>query len=74
MTPFSSCYRDGAFRSRAASPVLYQNRIVGAVYAYEYDTEQAALLEGLQSNLLQLSRRLIAPAGGGAEHRCSPRC
>ena len=51
----SSSYRDGAFRSRAASPVLYQNQIIGAVYAYEYDTEQAALLEGLQSNLLRLS-------------------
>ena len=52
---FSCSYRDGAFRSRAASPVLYQNRIIGSVYAYEYDTEQAELLEGLQSNLLKLS-------------------
>ena len=52
---FSCAYRDRAFRSRAASPVLYQNRIIGSVYAYEYDTEQAALLEGLQSNLLKLS-------------------
>ena len=26
----SSSYRDGAFRSRAASPVLYQNQIIGA--------------------------------------------
>ena len=52
---FSCAYRDGAFRSRAASPVLYQNRIIGAVYAYEYDTEQAELLEGLQSNLMKLS-------------------
>ncbi|WP_298031401.1 cell wall metabolism sensor histidine kinase WalK [uncultured Dysosmobacter sp.] len=52
----SSCvYRSGAFRSRASSPVLYQNRIIGAVYAYEYDTAQAALLEGLQVNLLKLS-------------------
>ena len=52
---FSSSYQSGAFRSLAASPVLYQNQIIGAVYAYEYDTEQAALLEGLQSNLLRLS-------------------
>ena len=52
---FSCAYRDGAFRSRAASPVLYQNRIIGSVDAYEYDTEQAALLKGLQSNLLKLS-------------------
>ena len=48
-------YENGAFRSRASSPVLYQNQIIGAVYAYEYDTEQAALLEGLQENLLRLS-------------------
>ncbi|MGO5049540.1 sensor histidine kinase [Dysosmobacter sp. Sow4_B12] len=48
-------YQGGAFRSRASSPVLYQNQIIGAVYAYEYDTEQAALLKGLQENLLRLS-------------------
>ena len=41
---FSCNYRNGAFRSRASSPVLYQNQIIGSVYAYEYDTEQAALL------------------------------
>ena len=52
---FSCSYENGAFRSRASSPVLYQNQIIGAVYAYEYDTEQAALLEGLQFNLLRLS-------------------
>ncbi len=53
----ASCcsYENGAFRSRAASPVLYQNQIIGAVYAYEYDTEQAVLLEGFQSNLLRIS-------------------
>lgn len=57
---FSCSYRDGAFRSRAASPVLYQNRIIGSVYAYEYDIEQAELLEGLQSNLLKLSAGIAA--------------
>lgn len=52
----SSCvYRNGAFRSRASSPVLYRDQIIGAVYAYEYDTGQAALLVGLQNNLLKLS-------------------
>ena len=57
----SSCsYRDGAFRSRASSPVMYQNRIIGAVYAYEYDREQAALLVGLQSNLMRLSAVIAA--------------
>ena len=52
---FSCTYENGAFRSRASSPVLYQNQIIGSVYAYEYDMEQAALLEGLQWNLLRLS-------------------
>ena len=32
---FSCTYENGAFRSRASSPVLYQNQIIGAVYAYE---------------------------------------
>jgi signal transduction histidine kinase len=52
---FSCAYENGAFRSRASSPVLYQNQIIGAVYAYEFDTEQAALLAGLQENLLRMS-------------------
>ena len=52
---FTCVYEKGAFRSRAASPVLYQNQIIGAVYAYEYDRTQAALLEGLQSNLMRIS-------------------
>ena len=38
---FTCSYQGGAFRSRASSPVLYQNQIIGSVYAYEYDTEQA---------------------------------
>ena len=53
-------YDSHAFLSRGASPVVYRNRIIGAVYAYEYDTEQAALLEGLQSNLLKLSAGIAA--------------
>ena len=52
---FSCTYQRGAFRSRASSPVMYQSQIIGAVYAYEYDTEQAALLSGLQETLLRLS-------------------
>ena len=57
---FTCSYSDGAFRSRASSPVLYQNRVIGAVYAYEYDTEQGALLKGLQENLLRLSMAIGA--------------
>lgn len=52
---FTCTYEKGAFRSHAASPVLYQSRIVGAVYAYEYDTEEAALLGGFQNNIHRLS-------------------
>ncbi|MBQ9346369.1 MAG: HAMP domain-containing histidine kinase, partial [Oscillibacter sp.] len=52
---FSCIYRKGAFRSRAAEPVLYRNQIIGAVYAYEYDRTQAALLLDLQRNLLRIT-------------------
>lgn len=52
---FTCSYRDRAFRSRCATPVLYQNQIIGAVYAYEYDTAQASLLAGFRSNIQRLS-------------------
>ena len=48
-------YRDGAFRSRAAAPVVHRNVVLGAVYLYEYDTAQGALLLGMQKNLRNLS-------------------
>lgn len=32
-------YDSHAFLSRGASPVVYRNRIIGAVYVYEYDTQ-----------------------------------
>ena len=38
---FTCQYKDAAFRSRASSPVMYQSQIIGAVYAYEYDTVRA---------------------------------
>ncbi len=50
-----SAYQEGAFRSSAASPVLYRGEIIGAVYVYEYDVQQGALLDTLQSNLLSIS-------------------
>ncbi len=52
---FRSEYREGAFRSRAAVPVVYRGVTLGAVYLYEYDTEQAALLLSIQSNLRYIS-------------------
>ena len=52
----SYCSYDGtAFLSRVATPVVYHNQIVGAVYAYDYDTEQAELLETFRHNLLIIS-------------------
>lgn len=52
---FYADFTDDAFRSRAASPVIYRSEIIGAVYAYEYDVEQATLLLTLQKNLLRIS-------------------
>lgn len=52
---FYSKYEGGAFMSRAASPVIYRSHILGAVYAYEYDAEQAMLLKGLETNLERIS-------------------
>ena len=52
---FYADFTDGAFRSRAASPVIYRSQTIGAVYAYEYDVEQATLLLTLQKNLLRIS-------------------
>ena len=48
-------FSGGAFKSRAASPIVYHSQTIGAVYAYEYDTEQAALLLSMQRNLLTIS-------------------
>ena len=53
-------FENGAFRSRSAAPVVYQNSVIGAVFAYEYDPEQAALLQELQDNIWLMS--LIAAA------------
>ncbi len=56
----SSVYENGAFYSSAAQPVLYRNQVIGGVYVYEYDTQQAALLEDLRGNLLRISIAVAA--------------
>ena len=48
-------FRDGRFESASAGPVVYRNMVIGAVYLYEVDTEQASLLLGMQSNLRNIS-------------------
>ena len=59
---FRSEYRDGAFRSRAAAPVVYRGATLGAVYLYEYDAVQAELLLSIQSNLRYISILICALA------------
>ncbi len=54
-TVFYSVYQNDCFESRAASPIVYRNNIIGTVILYEEDAEQAALLQGVQSNLSSLS-------------------
>ena len=52
---FRGDYADGAFYSRAAVPVTYRSMTQGAVYLYEYDAEQGAMLQGIQRNLRTIS-------------------
>ncbi len=59
---FASSYRDGVFRSSAATPVQYRNAVIGAVYLYEYDSEQGGIIVGLRQNLLRISIILVALA------------
>lgn len=57
---FYSKYVDGQFQSRSAAPVIYRNINIGAVFAYEEDAEQAALLQGMQTNLRYISVIVVA--------------
>ena len=52
---FYSRFTGGAFESRAATPVINRGSVLGAVYLYEYDAEQAGLLQSLQSNVSRIS-------------------
>ena len=52
---FYSHYADGSLESRAATPVLYANTLVGAVYLMEYDTDQGGLIFALQFNIFWIS-------------------
>lgn len=59
---FRSDYGGDAFRSRAATPVMYRGVLMGSVYAYEYDSDQAALLDELETNLQRLSLIVVLAA------------
>ena len=52
---FFSELKAGAVSSRACIPVMSRGSIIGAVFLYEYDTAQAALIDSLRRNLLSIS-------------------
>ena len=52
---FSWEYHDGAMQSRAATPILSYDTIVGCVYMMEHDAAQGALIQTLQKNTFYIS-------------------
>ena len=52
---FFSRAHDTFFESTVAGPVMSRGRVIGAVYVYEYDPEQAAMLSGLRATMMNFS-------------------
>ena len=52
---FYSRYEDDAFMSRISLPVRNSGEITGAVYLYEYDSDQSALISSIRERLLSIS-------------------
>ncbi|GHU95639.1 hypothetical protein FACS1894208_08800 [Clostridia bacterium] len=52
---FFATFRQGAFQSRTATPVISRGVVIGALYIYEYDSEQGALLLRFRSDIANLS-------------------
>ena len=52
---FNWTYKDGVMRSYAATPIMFQDILMGVVYIAEYDTEQGQLVQNLQRNILTIS-------------------
>lgn len=52
---FYSRYEDDAFMTRVALPVRNSGVIIGAVYLYEYDSDQSALISSIKEQLLGIS-------------------
>ena len=59
---FTARLRDGALTGKACVPVVMRGSIIGTVYLYEYDAEQAALVTDLQNTLERISGAVIAAA------------
>lgn len=52
---FYSRYTGGVLESRAASPLLRDEGLVGCIYLMECDTDQGSLIRALQENILWIS-------------------
>ena len=52
---FSWSYRGGIMRSCAAIPIWSYGSLIGCVYMIENDSEQGALIQGLQHNILSIT-------------------
>ena len=52
---FSWNYYEGAMQSRAATPIISYDTVIGCVYMMEYDADQGALIQTLQQNTFYIS-------------------
>lgn len=52
---FSWKYHDGDMYSKAATPILSYDMLIGCVYMMEYDPDQGALIQTLQKNTFYIS-------------------
>lgn len=52
---FSWNYHDGDMYSRAATPIISYDKLIGCVYMMEYDPGQGALIQTLQKNIFYVS-------------------
>lgn len=59
---FRSDYREGAFHSRAATPVTYRGITLGVVYLDELDRGQGQMLESIQKTLANISAGVAVAA------------
>ena len=59
---FDSKFASGAFASSAATPIMGDKGVMGAVYIYDYDTEQAQLIISIQSRIRNISLAVCAIA------------
>lgn len=59
-TVFSYEFTAEATKSRSAMPIRYKGKTLGAVYIYEYSTEEAELVSALRWNLSNISIAVFA--------------